>query len=509
MKNQLYYRIRISAVILFMAGASLQAAGDLQAQSTPPARQAISTATSRPPATQATVGPTGPLSLQQCVELALANNLELKQAEIQASSAQVDYKQSRNNLLPSVNGFVEHGLNQGRSIDPFSNSYLNQNINYANYGLSGGVVLFNGLAAQYNIKSQRLAYEAGQADIQQNKDNLIVQVMVAYLQVLATSDQLVQFRNQAELSRKQVERLTLLNNEGSITPSQLFDLKGQLANDEISLINTQNQLEAARLTLCQLMNVPYNPSIQPQPISTGDFLKSYEGSAATVYQSALQNLAMVKSATLKKESAEQGVKAWKSQLWPVFSVNAGLYTNYSSAAKTARLISSSEVETGGYIKINGSQSPVYTMQGNFTQQDIGYGNQFRNNYSTNVNLAVRIPILNSLQTRNRISRSKLVLQNADVVEKTTRTRLQQQVEQAWLNMTATYNRYNTLLQQVEAFNESFRGTEARFNEGVLNSVDYLTAKNNLDRANNNLIIARYEYVLRTRILDYYQGLPVW
>lgn len=509
MKNQLYYRIRISAVILLMAGASLLATGDLKAQSTAPARPASSTETSRLPATPATGDPTGPLSLQQCVELAIANNLELKQAEIQAASAGIDYRQSRNNLLPSVNGMVEHGLNQGRSIDPFSNSYLNQNINYANYGLSGGVVLFNGLAAQHNIKSQRLAWEAGQADIRQNKDNLVIQVMVAYLQVLATSDQLTQIHNQAELSRKQVERLTLLNNEGSITPSQLFDLKGQLANDEISLINTKNQLESSRLSLCQLMNIPYDPSVQPANIGTEDFLKSYEGNAAEVYQTALETLAMVKSATLKKESAEQGVKAWKSTIWPTFSLNAGLFTNYSSAAKTARLLGSNEVQTSGYVKINGIQSPVFTIQDNFGQQNISYADQFRNNYSTNLNLSVRIPILNGLQTRNRINRSRLVLQNADVVEKTTRTRLQQQVEQAWLNMTATYNRYHTLLQQVDAFTESYRGTEARFNEGVLNSVDYLTAKNNLDRANISLIMAKYEYVLRTRILDYYQGRPIW
>jgi outer membrane protein len=140
---------------------------------------------------------------------------------------------------------------------------------------------------------------------------------------------------------------------------------------------------------------------------------------------------------------------------------------------------------------------------------INYGDQFRNNYSTNVNFAIRIPLLNGFQTRYQIKQARLDLKNAEYVDQTTRIRLQQNIEQAYLNMTATYNRYKTLLDQVNAFQESFRTTEARFNEGVLNSVDYLVAKNNLDRANTNLITARYEYLLRTKILDYYQGKPLW
>jgi outer membrane protein len=451
----------------------------------------------------------GQKTLQQCVEIAFKNNLELKQTEIQAATSKVDYKQAKNNLLPFFNGSVEHGLNQGRSIDPFTNSYLNQNINYANYGLNGGVVLFNGLSAQYSIKQQSLSYQAGTMDVQQNKDNLTLNVIVAYLQVLSAEDLLVQIRNQADLSRTQVERLNVLNQEGTITPSQFFDLKGQLANDEISLINTQNQLDAAKLSLSQLLNIPFDRSIRLERITPEQFLNSYEGTAESIYATALKQLAIVKASDLRRRSAEMGVKAWKGQLWPVFSINAGLFTNYSSAATTASLLSSTDVQNGDYVLLNGGKEPVYTRQDQYDQLKIPYGEQFNNNYSTNVNLAIRIPILNSFQTRNNISKAKLSLKNAEIVDKSTRITLQQNVEQAFLNMTATYNRYKTLLEQVNAFSESFRGVEARFNEGVLNSVDYLVAKNNLDRANTSLITARYEYVFRTRILDYYQGKPLW
>lgn len=449
------------------------------------------------------------LSLQQCVEFAFKNNLDIKQSELNAQSARVDLKQSRNYLLPGVNGSVEHGLNQGRSIDPFSNTYLNQNLSYANYGLSTGVLLFNGLSYQNAIRQQNLAYQAGEMDVQQTKDNLTINIIVAYLQVLSAEDLLVQIRNQSDLSQKQVERLEILNQEGAITPSQLYDLKGQLANDQISLINTQNQLEAAKLTLAQLMNVPYTGNLKLERISTEQFLNRYEGSSASIYQTALQQLAQVKAANLRRESAEWGVKSTKGRLWPSLSLNAGLYTNYSNAARTAALIGSSDQPSPDYVLINGDKSPVYKTVNDYKQSPISYSNQFKNNYSTNVNLALRIPIVNYLQTRNQISKAEISLKNAEYVEQTTKTRLQQAVEQAYLNMTATYNRYKALLDQVDAFQESFRATEARFNEGVLNSVDYLVAKNNLDRATTSLIVAKYEYVLRTRVLDYYQGKPLW
>jgi len=449
------------------------------------------------------------LSLKECLDIAFANNLELKQAELLAATTSIDYRQAKQNMLPQVNGLIEHGSNQGRNIDPFTNSYLNQKIDYANYAVNGGVVLFNGLATQNNIQQQRLALAAGKEEIQQAKDNLTLNLMNAYLLVLSTNDLLQQIRLQAELSRRQVERLEILHKEGAVQPSQYFDLKGQLANDEINLVNTQNQLDAARLTLCQWMNIPYDTSLELEPIRPEDFLQSYQGDANTIYQAAINELAVVKAARLRTESAEKGVKTWKSQLWPTLSLNGALYTNYSSAARTAQFLRTVETTTGDYVQINGTQSPVLTMRDEFDMQKITYSDQFKNNYGTNINLALRIPLLNSLQTRNRIDRAKIQLKTAELVEKNTRIRLQQQVEQAYLNMNATYNRYKTLLLQVDAFQESFRTAEARFSEGVLNSVEYLTAKNNLDRATINLIIAKYEYVFRIRVLDFYQGKTIW
>ena len=462
-----------------------------------------------PARSQAQSDSAGNFSLQQCVEVALKNNLELKQAELLAASGQIDYRQAKTNLLPNLNGNVEHGLNQGRSIDPFSNAYLNQNISYANYGLNSGVSLFNGLSAINAVKQYRLSAAASQLDVQLNKDMLTLNVINAYLQVLAAEDQLVQVQNQVNLSQKQVERLAILNEEGTIPPSQLFDLKGQLAGDQVTLVNTRNQLESARLSLVQLMNIPYNAALRLERIANDELLAKFSGNADSVYQQALHELPIVKAASTRKESAGFALKAVKGQYWPTVNLNAGLYTNYSSAARTSSLLSTSDQQTNQYVLVGGIKEPVYMPVSQYVDNKIGYGNQFKNNYSTNVNLSVRVPIFNYLSTRNKVARAKLDVENSHLVENNAKIKLQQQVEQAFLNMNAAYNRFNVLLQQTDAFGESFRITEARFNEGVVNSVDYLTAKNNVDRSNISLINAKYEYVLRIKILNYYQHAPLW
>src|SRR6185369_17425353 len=136
------------------------------------------------------------LTLKQCVETALANNFNVQQTGLQMETAEINWKQSKLNLLPDLNGSAVHGSNQGRSIDPFTNSYINQNVNFASYGLNSGVLLFQGFAAQNTIKQNSLNYQASKMDWQQAKDNLTINTILAYLQVLNNEDLLTQAKNQ-------------------------------------------------------------------------------------------------------------------------------------------------------------------------------------------------------------------------------------------------------------------------------------------------------------------------
>ena len=449
------------------------------------------------------------LSLQQCVETALANNFDVLQNGLQMKTAEIDWKQSKLNLLPDLNGSATHGSNQGRSIDPFTNSYINQNVSFASYGLNSGVLLFQGFAAQNTIKQNSLSYQASKMDWQQAKDNLTINIILAYLQVLNNEDILAQAKNQATFSNKQVERLEILDKQGAIAPSILYDLRGQSASDQLSIINAQNSLEAAKISLYQLMNLPYDKDVELEKMNAGDLAPKYEAKPEEIYQTALQQFAQVKAVDIRTQSAASAVKAARGLLYPRLTLNGSANTNYSSVANQSIFINTTDVTTSDYVTVNGTQYSVIQKQNNYSFKTIPFNKQLNNNLFTSVNLNLQIPIFNSFFQRNRVKLAKISLQNNELIAKTTKTQLQQSIELAYNNMIAVQERYKTLLDQVNAYEQSFKAAEVRFNAGLGTSVDYLTAKNNLDRTNINLISAKYDYALRRKILDYYQGKQLW
>lgn len=444
-------------------------------------------------------------TLKQCVDTAIANNLLVKQSDLQMERAAINYKQAKDNRLPDLTANLNHGLNQGRSIDPFTNSYVSQNIGYGNYSLSSGVALFNGFQITNFIKQNSLGYEASKMELQNAEDNLTLNIILAYLQILNNEDLLSQSKNQFEVSKKQVERLEVLNKEGSIIPIQFYELKGQLANDELAIINNENAVKSSKLTLSQLMNIPFDKNIEVERLTADNYAMNYVADPESIYQIAVSQLAQIKAAELRKKSAVKAVQVARGEFYPRVGLSGNLGTNYSSAAQNDIFLNSVQVPSGDFVTFNGSQFPVITTKSNFSSQKIKYSNQFNNNYSTSVNLSIRIPILNAFRARNNVALAKKDFKNTVYITETARIQLRQAIEQAYFNMMAAYKRYTTLLQQVSDFTEAFRGAEVRYNEGVSTQVDYLIAKNNLDRANISLISAKYDYIFQTKILDYFQG----
>lgn len=413
-------------------------------------------------------------TLQQCIDSALSNNIAVKQSGLQTQTAQVYFNQSKLNLLPFISADVTHSVYNGRSIDPSSNGYVNQSLSSANYGVNSGITVFNGGSLQNSIKQNAASLEASKMEWQQAKDNLILNVIVAYLTVLNNEDLLASITNQAEVSRKQLERLNVLNSQGAIKPSELSDVKGQLMNDQLAIVNGRNAVESSKLALAQLMNKPYSKGMQLQRIDVGEFLANYTGTANDVYQNALQEFSLVKAVELRKKSFGYASKVARSELFPTVSIGGGLNTNYSSIAQNA-------------------------------SGKIPYDSQLKNNVSTSIGIGISIPIFNRLQQRNRIKLADIDLKNSVLEEERTKVALRQDVEQAYLNMTNAYDRYKVLLEQVAAYTESFKAAEIRYNAGVGTSIDYLIAKDRLDRANINLISAKYDFVLRKKVLDYYSN----
>lgn len=409
-------------------------------------------------------------TLQQCIDTALKNNLLINQGIYRVEYSELDWKQSKLNKLPNINAHNQHSNNQGRSIDPSTNAYVAQRFSSANYSLNGEVILFQGLTLSNLVRQRSMDYEAAKMDLQQQKDNITIHVILAYLQMMNTEDMLIQLQSQSDLSQKQVERLNILNDKGAIAPAVLYDVQGQLANDQVAIINTKNALGNLRIALCRLMGIPYEKDMEFKREISGAILNEYNGNTQAAYETALNNFAKVKAAEYRRRSAEEAIKVAKGSLFPTLKFGTGFYSNYSTASQ------------GKYF------------------------NQLNNNISSAFALTLHVPVFNSFRVRKDIKKAKINLKDYTLQKTAVKTELQQDIEEAYNNVTGAFERYEALLQQFNYLSLSFKAAEAKFNVGQGTSIDYLIVKNNLDKAAINLISAKYDYLLRVKIYEYYQGI---
>jgi len=444
------------------------------------------------------------LSLQQAVEIAIRNNITVAQSATRVEAADINRKQAKANMLPSLNADFNYGWNNGRSIDPFQNIYVNQQLQGSNVSVSGNWVLFNGLQVQNNIKQNQFAHEATKMELQQSKDQLTINVIIAYLQVLSGEDLLLNLESQALVTKNQVERLQVLVSEGARGQYQLSDMKGQYANDQVSIVTAKNSLDIARITLCQLMNIPTSKTIQLERNDAPFPQEPYGATPEIIYANG-KNLPGIKAMDLRVESAKRAIAVEKGAFMPRIGLYGNLFSNYSSAAETRTLTGTTDVTTDNYVLVNSVKTNVISPQSQFASQSISYNNQMKNNIGSGFGVAASIPIFNNLRTKYRVDQAKVQLKAAELDKSQADLTLRQNIEQAYANMESAYNRYKAVDEQYREYAESFRANEIRFNEGVINSFEYLQAKNNLDRARLNLTQIRYEYIFRTKILDYFQG----
>jgi outer membrane protein len=444
-------------------------------------------------------------TLEKCLDIAFTNNFDLKGMKLKAESSQVNLNQSWGTIMPSLNGNYNLGINNGRSIDPFTNGYINQQLTFSNAGLSASIPVFNGFRLKNTIKQSYLNLRASEMEFEEAKQNLTVRITLAYLQVLNMRDVLELNKARLEVTKKQVDRLAVLYNEGQGNPADYTDMKGQLANDEVSLIASKNALKQSIAELFLLMGLDSDFNASFENIEMLSDFVSYPMTDEAIYNEALQNLATFKAKALREDAAKSGVSVAKASFAPEVYVFGQLNTNYSSAAQLFNEIGISTVETGDFVTIGGQPYNVMANRPQYEYSSIGYRDQFDNNLSTSYGLGVSIPLFNGFKAKNNVKLSKIALEQSQIELQSTKLQYKQSIELAYADMEAALGKYQTLEHQVEVFEESFRINEIRFNNGVSNVIEYIISKNNLDAAKQNLSMVRYEYVLRTKVLDYYRG----
>lgn len=444
-------------------------------------------------------------TLSKCISTAITNNLQVQQSSINVKISEVNLKQSKDNRLPTINASTGQGLSFGRGIDPYTNAAVNQQIGFNNLGISSGVVVFNGWQQLNTIRQQEHLLNADKMTVEANKENLTLNVILAYLQVLSNQELLVLANNQIEVTQTQIQKTQKLITAGILPETNLIDLKAQLANDELTAVNAKNNLADAKLSLLQLMNLSPKEPLEVEPIEVKDIV-FYQTTTEEVYKQALENQSFIKANQYRLSAAEKAIDIAKGIKYPVITFNTGLSTNYSSAARRS-VVSGDIVEanTGLYVPLNGSRFPVMVAQPQTTVENIGYFSQMALNRNFSFNFQVRIPILNAYNVRNRMNLANLNRENLLYTDRVNRQQLRQNIEQAYNTMNAAFQRYGSIQKQVDAQTEAFLTAERKFDIGTINSMDYNLAKTNLDRAKLNLIQAKYDYLLRMRILDFYQN----
>lgn len=442
-------------------------------------------------------------TLEECIGLAIENNLDLKTTKLSRETWDVNFKQQKNAVLPTVNGSYNLGVSNGRSIDPFTNGIVNQELTFSNANLGIDFVLFNGFRLINRWKQAKLNLKSAEMEVEAARQSLILNVTLAYLQVLNAQDLVTLTESRLTTTQGQLDRLRSLYEEESGNPAEYHDLQGQLALDAANIAESKNNLEIELANLNALVNTV--ETITAAPLNVQVDLNVYGYTAEEVYDMALQVFPTVKARDLSLEAAEKSITVAKSQFVPEISLFANLNTNYSSAAQLFNDTGTSIVETGDFVSIDNQDYSVFTEKTNFTSDPIPYSDQFDNNRNSAVGVSVSIPIFNGFRAKNNVALEKIKKEEAQTALAQIKLDLKTSIKQSYSAMQSAFEKYKLLQDQVDAYAESFRINEIRFNNGVSNSVAYIISKNNLDNAQTNLANIKYEYALRIKILEYYRG----
>ena len=456
-------------------------------------------------------------TLKECVDYALANSLDVKRSQYNVESSEINQDVARMAMLPSLNAGVSNGYNWGRSINPVTNQFTTQQITSLSPNANSSVTLFNGLRIQNNLKQSNKDFQASEQDLLKAKNDVSLNVINLYINVIFNKELLENARSQLRSSQQQYERTKKQVEAGALSRSNELNLDAQVATNELNVINNENALNLSVLLLKQALQLPASEpmDIEVPALNIEDLI--IDQSSQQIFEIARQSMPEVKSAEYNVRSSYYAVKAARGNIFPRLSLNGSINSNYSSANDRSRLIPDGGIEIIptntpiGYFDNNGTQTPVlgydYYPTGTMTD-GYGYRDQLQDNIFRSVSLSLSIPLFNGLQARANVRRSVVNQQLAELAAKQVNNTLRQNVETAYNDAFAASKSYNSSLRQVQAREEAFRMTKERFDLGAANYVEYQVAENDLFQAKSDLARAKYNFIFRKKLLDFYQGKPL-
>ena len=416
-------------------------------------------------------------SLEECIKYAIDNNIQIKQQGILTEIQKNSLDLAKFLLLPSLNGQASHSYSFGRALDQNTYTFFNQTLQSDYFYLGGSMPVFNGLQNYNSIQKNKYQVLASQQDLKDISDNVALNVALAYLQILLNKELVAANENQLNITLQQIEKSRKLVDAGSVAKGNLLEIEAQAAQEELSLITQKNLLETSVLTLTQFLELKTPAGFEilvPQINVDPNYIIS--GNIDDIYAIAEKNRPEIKSSEFKLTASEYGLKMARGGRSPVVSVNYSLNSRYTYLSN-----------------VPGIES---------------FNTQLKNNKNSGVGLTLSIPILNGWQVNKNISNSKLNVESSQYSLDGSRKQLYKNIQQAYTDAVAALKKYNVSIKAIASAEESFRYTEQKFNVGMVTSVDYNASKTQLLKSQSDMAQAKYEFIFKTKVLDFYKGIPL-
>jgi outer membrane protein len=423
-------------------------------------------------------------SLERCLLYAMEHNIQIKQSMLNQQSAEQGKKQALALMFPDLNANVGYNSNFGRSIDPGTNSFVNQTVNSNNFWLGTGVTLFNGFGLLNSFRQSQLDVLAATYDMQGLTNDISMNIASAFMQIMFNEELLNVTRERLTSTKVQLERTAKLVEAGSLPLGNLMDVESQFATNELQVVNAENAVQTSIVALKQLLNLQTSePFAIKRPAVDLPVVDIASTTVTAIYEKAMENWPQIKARETRLNSAKRSEWIAFASYTPTLRASASVSTLYSSSYKDYNL------ET-------------------FEARDIAYGDQLDRNLSQSIGLSLSIPIFNGLQSRTAANRSRLNRINTELQLQDTKNQLYSSVQQAYNDASASNRQYEASIKSVAAAERAFSYAEQRQAVGSMNDVDFNISRNNLAIAKSEQLRAKYDYMFRTKILDFYQGKPL-
>jgi outer membrane protein len=452
-------------------------------------------------------------SLQECVNLALENNIQVKQQSKQTENAFIDVKMSRFAVLPNLNGQVTNNWQTGFNINPRTNT-PEENLAFRtnSFGVSSSMNLFNGFQTSNNIRLRLSDYKVSRYDLENARNNLKLNVASNYLRVLQQIEVLNAARNQVATTNVQLERQQKLYDLGGLNKSRLLQLKAQIAAEQLNLITQQNVLNSAYLDLWQLIDVMPDSTSKIEQINLEKVLIEDENRLPqAIYNDFEKTSPDVLAAKQRERSAELQKYISKGGRSFRLSLNASLSSFYTTLGTSFADYKTVVNPPIGFFMDGNTQVFVHSL-GNQTFPtrtfETPFSEQFSKNFGTSIGLTLSLPIFNGWNANSAVQRATIQMESAKLNEKQVQQNLFKNINTAFLNFKNAQQRYSAAMESLAANKEAADISEKQYELGGLSVSDFLNAKNAFIRSETDFLQAKYELVFRKKVLDFYSGKPI-